>query len=80
MTYPFNRADFGVAQRPMVYTMLYYAGETNHCPGCGGTHWQVGRSTAECARCGTAMQLARINEQPMHPMFTHRRKRAASAL
>jgi hypothetical protein len=40
------------------YTLLYHKGETNHCPGCGGTHWMVGRSSAECARCDTALPLA----------------------
>jgi hypothetical protein len=27
------------------------------CPGCGRTHWLVGRSTAECAFCATALPL-----------------------
>lgn len=36
--------------------LLYYAGV--RCPGCGSTHWNVGRSTAECGRCDTAMVIA----------------------
>lgn len=28
------------------------------CPGCGRSHWHVGRATAECAFCATAMPLA----------------------
>lgn len=36
---------------------LYREGETNHCPGCGRTHWYIGRITAECAFCGTALPL-----------------------
>jgi hypothetical protein len=32
-------------------------GEANHCPGCGRTHWLIGRITAECAFCGTALPL-----------------------
>ncbi len=38
--------------------VYYHAGQTNHCPGCGGTHWTVGRATAECANCATALPLA----------------------
>lgn len=29
------------------------------CPVCDGCHWHVGRLTAECARCATALPLAR---------------------
>jgi hypothetical protein len=36
----------------------YIAGETNHCPGCDRSHWIIGRSTAECAFCHTALPLA----------------------
>ncbi|HEY0113188.1 MAG TPA: hypothetical protein VGB59_08550 [Allosphingosinicella sp.] len=37
---------------------LYHPGETNRCPGCGRTHWYVGRLSAECGFCGTALALA----------------------
>jgi tRNA(Ile2) C34 agmatinyltransferase TiaS len=36
----------------------YHIGETNHCPGCGRSQWSVGRITAECAFCSTALPLA----------------------
>ena len=36
---------------------LYRFGETNHCPGCGRTHWLIGRRLAECAFCATALPL-----------------------
>lgn len=39
------------------YHILYRANEQNHCPGCGRSHWIVGRATAECAFCGTALPL-----------------------
>jgi hypothetical protein len=39
----------------------FIAGETNHCPGCGRSQWLVGRITAECAFCHSALPLA---EQP----------------
>lgn len=37
---------------------LYRVGECNRCPGCGRSSWHVGRSSAECAFCGTALSLA----------------------
>lgn len=37
---------------------LYHAGEPNRCPGCGRSHWYVGRLSAECGFCGTALALA----------------------
>jgi uncharacterized protein (DUF983 family) len=40
------------------FGLLYHAGETNRCPGCGRAHWIVGRLSAECAYCGTALALA----------------------
>lgn len=40
------------------YHAAYRENETNHCPGCGRTHWIIGRVTAECAFCGTALVLA----------------------
>jgi len=30
----------------------------NPCPGCGKSHWYVGRLTAECAFCATALPIA----------------------
>jgi hypothetical protein len=41
------------------YLVVYRAGQVNHCPGCGRSHWHIGRSTAECAFCSTAIPLAR---------------------
>ena len=40
------------------YQPLYHEGETNHCPACGRSHWYVGRLSAECGFCGTALALA----------------------
>lgn len=40
------------------YHAVYRENETNHCPGCGRSHWIIGRLTAECAFCGTALTLA----------------------
>jgi hypothetical protein len=39
------------------YHAVYRDGEVNHCPGCGRTHWLIGRLSAECAFCSTALPL-----------------------
>ncbi len=39
------------------YHAVYHDGEVNHCPGCGRTHWLIGRMSAECAFCSTALPL-----------------------
>ncbi len=39
------------------YHIVYRDHETNHCPGCGRSHWHIGRIMAECAFCGTALPL-----------------------
>jgi hypothetical protein len=48
----FNPARLG-------FRIVYRANETNHCPGCGRSHWIVGRMSAECAFCATALPLER---------------------
>lgn len=37
---------------------LYHQGEVNRCPACGRSHWYIGRLSAECGFCGTAIALA----------------------
>ena len=39
------------------YHAVYREHEVNHCPGCGRTHWIIGRVSAECAFCSTALPL-----------------------
>jgi len=40
------------------YHAVYHRDEINHCPGCGRTHWHVGRLSAECGFCAAALPLA----------------------
>ena len=40
------------------YQVVYHPGETNRCPGCGHSNWLIGRVTAQCGFCGTALALA----------------------
>ncbi len=49
------------------YHAVYREHETNHCPGCGRTHWYLGRSLAECAFCGTALPLQEAYRQGPSP-------------
>ena len=37
------------------YHVAYRENQVNHCPGCGRSHWYVGRLSAECGFCGTAL-------------------------
>ena len=48
-----RRAPFNPNARG--YHAVYHEGEVNHCPGCGRTHWLIGRLSAECAFCSTAL-------------------------
>jgi hypothetical protein len=38
--------------------IVYRANASNHCPGCGRSQWYVGRISAECGFCATAVPLA----------------------
>lgn len=37
--------------------LMYRPGSETRCPDCGQTNWLVGRATAECAGCSTALPL-----------------------
>ncbi len=39
------------------YHVMFRNGAQNMCPGCGGSNWHVGRVTAECAYCLTALPI-----------------------
>jgi hypothetical protein len=50
------RSTFDVTARG--HHVVYRTGESNRCPGCGRQQWYVGRASAECGFCGTAVPLA----------------------
>lgn len=54
------------------YHAVYRENEINHCPGCGRTHWHIGRSLAECAFCATALPLAASFRQPAAAVIVRR--------
>jgi hypothetical protein len=51
------------------FKFVYHDGEPNRCPGCGRRQWFVGRVTAECAFCETALPLEHINGFGYAPRF-----------
>jgi hypothetical protein len=59
------------------FAPLYHSDVVNHCPACGHTHWLIGRTTAECAFCDTALPLAASASQPMEPLFYYRGTKTA---
>jgi len=54
------------------YHAVYRHNEVNRCPGCGRTHWYVGRTLAECCFCATALPLAESFRQPAAAVFISR--------
>lgn len=46
------------------YVLVYRPGYTNFCPGCGCSSWHVGRGSAECAHCWTALPIAAMQNRP----------------
>ena len=47
--------------------IVYRANASNHCPGCGRSQWYVGRVSAECGFCGTAVPLAEARHDDATP-------------
>ncbi len=60
------------------YHATYRDHEINHCPGCGRTQWFVGRVTAECGFCATALPLACSDRQPPSAIILQRGKAVAA--
>ncbi len=40
------------------FVPVYHTQDVNRCPGCGRSHWLIGRLLAECAFCATALPLS----------------------
>jgi len=51
-----DRSGLDLAYRG--YCPVYRENAVNNCPGCGRTHWLVGRMSAECGFCATALPLS----------------------
>ena len=55
------------------YHIVYRENEVNRCPGCGRSHWYIGRLLAECAFCATALPLTESSTQVAGGYVAHRR-------
>lgn len=66
------RSEFDPARRG--YHAVYRDNAVNYCPGCGRTHWLIGRMLAECGFCGTALPLS---ETYLHGVGSMHRSRPA---
>lgn len=63
------RPDPSAQVRQRGYAPTYRHGQVNHCPGCGRSHWHVGRFSAECAFCGTALPFAGSSQPSLEKEF-----------
>ena len=52
-----GQATMRTIRRARGYHIAYRENQVNHCPGCGRSHWYIGRLSAECGFCGTALPL-----------------------
>jgi hypothetical protein len=51
-------ATFAASLARRGHHIVYRTNSDNHCPGCGRSQWYIGRISAECGFCGTAVPLA----------------------
>jgi hypothetical protein len=51
-------ANFAASLARRGHHIVYRTNADNHCPGCGRSQWYIGRISAECGFCGTAVPLA----------------------
>lgn len=75
----FERASpsFAASLAKRGHHIVYRANASNHCPGCGRSHWYIGRVSAECGFCGTAVPLAEARHDEALSSGTPRPKVAA---
>ncbi len=59
------------------YHVVYRPEVVNWCPSCGRSHWLVGRASAECGFCATALPLA---DTGMMGVGTYRQGHPVAAL
>ena len=67
-------AEFPHCPASRGYTITYRDDQVNFCPGCGRSHWYIGRLLAECAYCGTAIPLSDTQIQSMAGGHSRNRK------
>jgi PilZ domain len=60
--------SYGIDLSARGYQVLFWSDEVNRCPGCGHSQWHVGRVTAECGICQTALPLAEAKSAGLDPV------------
>lgn len=70
----FERASpsFAATLAQRGHHIVYRTNTDNHCPGCGRSHWYIGRMSAECGFCGTAIPLAEAHSNEAVPAGARR--------
>ncbi len=58
LVYQRAQAPFAATLAQRGHHIVYRVHEANHCPACGRSNWYIGRMSAECGFCGTAVPLA----------------------
>ena len=77
LVYERTSANFAAGLAKRGHHIVYRANVANHCPGCGRSHWYVGRVSAECGFCGTAVPLAEARHDDAAPSASGRIRAAA---
>jgi hypothetical protein len=72
-------ASFAAGLAKRGHHIVYRTNEANHCPGCGRSHWYIGRVSAECGFCGTAVPLAETSCQDAATVAARPRNVSSSA-
>lgn len=60
-------ASFAASLARRGHHIVYRTNAENHCPGCGRSQWYIGRISAECGFCGTAVPLAEARHDDVGP-------------
>ena len=60
-------ANFAASLARRGHHIVYRTNADNHCPGCGRSQWYIGRISAECGFCGTAVPLAEARHDEIGP-------------
>ncbi len=72
-------ASFAASLAKRGHHIVYRANTSNHCPGCGHSQWYIGRISAECGFCGTAVPLAEARSHDGSTAVSSAGRRARSA-
>lgn len=67
LVYERTTPGFAASLAQRGHHIVYRTNAENHCPGCGRSQWYIGRISAECGFCGTAVPLAEARHDDNGP-------------